>query len=156
MAGRSGLRVALLAAIFSVAASKPIVQPINDVTMKACPTSTCTPVNVQITVGHQTPDFDITKLSITEIKITPLNPLQDAPFSAVISVRSDGTQRVIALSPKGKIFGTARITGAHIPSFHRRSFRHARTQSEISHFLSDDLLILDSNHFTRRHCIRRR
>jgi len=85
------------------------MESVADVTMKACPNAACSPVNVQITVGHQDPAFPLQVLTITW---TPNPPLNDAfsPLSSIVSVLADGAQRVIALSANGKIFGSSSIT----------------------------------------------
>lgn len=64
-----GLRLGLLTALFLAAAGqlRPIVQQVSDVTMKACPTLACASVNVVIIVGHQDPNFDISKLQVTSL-----------------------------------------------------------------------------------------
>jgi len=105
------LRAVVLAAVCGAASAQltPIMESVSDVTMKACPTAACQAVNVQITVGHQDPAFALQTLTITW---SPNPPLSDAfsPLSSITAVLADGAQRVIALSPNGKIFGSSTIT----------------------------------------------
>ncbi len=92
---------------------RPYIERIGDISMKACPKASCSPVNVQITVGHQDPSYDIRKLQITEITPSPRYLDPGSPLSSASFVLSDGSQRVIALTSNGKNSGTTRITGEH-------------------------------------------
>jgi len=86
------------------------IDRIEDVIIKACPTSSCTGASVQLVYGHTTEGYDRNLITIGSLGVSP--PLSDAANSPIAdaTVTTNGGQKVITITPNGRKYGRSEIT----------------------------------------------